>query len=207
MGNRLDRPHWLLADVRDVPVAELEELLTRTLAAPDLEACLWTSCRPRKNWFRELTSFHPLVLASSAKFEQILWLAPGAVSPVPEEWADGCGRLLNGYRGLFSGECVNDYSDAVKQHITQNETEIFPELLSHLPDLQRSLRELSYEHRGLENGLKRMPSIVEQWQNGVLDPKARERFDLDFFHLLEHNIERKLNAIYPALAYFQRNLG
>jgi hypothetical protein len=48
-----------------------------------------------------------------------------------------------------------------------------------------------------------MPAILEQQRAEVLENRARERFDLDFYHLLEHNLERKLEAVYPALAYFE----
>ncbi len=192
-----------IVDVRDLAPSELEEVLVKTLAACPSSACLWTACRPKKNWFHGLTEFRPLVFASSAKFEQILWLPPQAKAALPEVWIGDCRHLLRGYPELFAGGSFPKYKDAVLQHINLQENDLFPKLLGHLPDAQRALRELSYEHRGLENGLKRMPGVLEQQQNGTLDSRTRERFDLDFYHLLEHNVERKLEAIYPALAYFE----
>ena len=191
-------------DVRDLALSELEEVLVKTLAACPSSACLWTACRPKKNWFQGLTEFRPLVFASSAKFEQILWLPPQAKPTLPEDWTGDCRRLLRGYPELFAGGSFLEYEDAVLQHIHLQEKELFPKLLGHLPEAQRALRELSYEHRGLENGLKRMPAVLQQQQDGTLDSRARERFDLDYYHLLEHNVERKLDAIYPALAYFDQ---
>lgn len=191
-------------DLRDVSTTDLKEVLVETLAACSSAACLWTACRPKKNWFKGLTEFQPLVFASSARFEQILWLAPRVAGPsLPQSWIDDCRRLLSGYPALFAGGSFPEYRDAVLQHIHLQEREIFPKLLNYLPEADRSLRELSYEHRGLENGLRRMPAIIEQQQAGDLNPRARERFDLDFYHLLEHNLERKLEAVYPALAYFE----
>ena len=192
-----------IVDFRDLPVSELGEVLEKTLSTCPSPACLWTACRPKKNWFRGLTEHQPLVFASSARFEQILWLAPGVGPAVPVSWTEECRRLLSGYPALFSGASFADYREAVQRHIHLQEGEIFAKLLHHLPDAQRALRELSYEHRGLEKGLQRMPAILEQQQAGDLDPRARERFDLDFYHLLEHNLERKLEAIYPAVAYFE----
>ena len=190
-------------DVRDVSASDLEKVLVRTLADCPADACLWTACRPRKNWFKGLTEFQPHVLASSAKYEQIFWLAPGVGPTLPQSWTDDCRRLLSEYPALFTGGSFPEYRDAVLQHIHLQESKLFPKLLNYLPDVQRALREISYEHRGLEEGLRRMPAILEQQRAEVLENRARERFDLDFYHLLEHNLERKLEAVYPALAYFK----
>ncbi|MFA7479412.1 MAG: hypothetical protein WC314_02835 [Vulcanimicrobiota bacterium] len=190
-------------DLREHPVEELErELLKRLGDQPP--ALLWVARRPKKNWFRELTSYRPLVLTSSARYEQILWLSPAVDPAVPEDWVLECHQILEGYRELFQGRDLDGYSELVQSHINSQENDLFPRLLGFLPSAERALKELTYEHRGMEAGLTRLPGLLRQWDRGELDARAREHFDLEFFHLVEHNLERKLEAVYPALAYFER---
>ena len=190
-------------DFRDLPKQELEQQLQDTLASRETPSLLWTAKRPRKLWFSGLSDHRPLVLASSERFEQILWLPPKVEPQLPEEWTRDCRGLLRDYPLLYEGGDLDAYTIRIRDHIARHEKELFPELLCHLPDAERALRELGYEHRGLEKGLDRMGAILRAHRSGVLASRDRERFDLDFYHLLEHNLERKIEAVYPALVFLR----
>lgn len=193
-----------LIDQRALPLEQLEGQLLSDLSKSPNKPVLWTARRPRKRWFVGLVAHRPLVLASSSQFEQILWLPPDALAPVPEEWQTESESLLEDYPRLFESGDAQSYSERVRSHIAKQESELFDELKSRLPSTERALRELCYEHRGLEAGLERLPTILSRFRSGDLSSRDRERFDLDFYHLLEHNLERKLEAVFPALAYFRR---
>jgi hypothetical protein len=192
-----------LRDHRQLAKEELEGQLQDSLAQCPTPALLWIAQRPKKHWFRGVTEHRPLVLASSERFEQILWLSPQTDVQVPEEWRLECQHLLRDYPQLYKEGDLDTYAALVRGHISRQEKELFPELLRYLPDADRALRELGYEHRGLEAGLDRMPKILQAHRSGELAPPDRERFDLDFYHLLEHNLERKLDAVYPALIHLR----
>jgi hypothetical protein len=192
-----------ICDFRDLPKEDLEQQLVETLTSCESPSLLWTAKRPRKRWFSGLTDYRPLVLASSQCFEQILWLPPNADPQVPDEWTQDCRNLLRDYPLLYEGGDLDTYISQVRDHIFRQEKEIFPELLGHLPDTERALRELGYEHRGLEKGVERMGGVLRAHECGELSSRDRERFDLDFYHLLEHNLERKVEGVYLAVGFLR----
>lgn len=189
------------ADCRHLALEELESTLARELADASQSGLLWTAQRPRKRWFDGISSFHPLVLASSARFEQIFWLPPGWNAMASPEQAQECKFLLDGYPALYQEAPLEVYAQCLTEHISQHEDRLFRDMKHFLPELERALQELAYEHRGLEKGLQRLPQVLQSHKTGELSSRERERFDLDFYHLLEHNLERKLDAIYPLLNF------
>lgn len=200
---------FLEVDYRTEPTERLPELLNKTLDTTDCPAVLWTARRPRKRWHNGLSDWTPLVLSSAPQFELILWLSPAVETRVPEELQKESDYLLNAYHALFQGEsdianCPHwlKYRNTLSGHIRRQETNSYPALLKKLP-LDRAIREVGYEHRGLEKGLQSLPRFLERARKGELEGKEREKLDLDFYHLLEHHVEREAEAIYPAMVFSQ----
>ncbi len=193
-------------DHRGDAVEALPELLKQDLDHCQGGALLWTAKRPRKGWFKGLTTWTPLVFSSGPLFEQILWLRPDLAVAPPAEFSQQCERLLSDYKELFRKttpveQCPDwiSYRTLLQNHIAEQEQDHYRQLEKRLP-VARALRELEYEHRGLEKGLLRFPAILEASRSGRLTSRERELFDLDFYHLLEHHLEREANAIYPIIS-------
>ena len=195
-------------DYRTRDVDTLPELLRQELETEPLQAVWWTARRPKKRWHLSLSTRESLVFTTASQFEQILWL-PESISPrvAPDPETEAC-RLLQDYRPLFEGsepidECArwSEYRSLVLTHIQRQENEEFPQLLTSLP-AERPVRELGYEHRGLEKGLENLAKAISLSRSGELTNKERDKIDLDYYHLLEHHLEREQEAIYPAILFF-----
>ena len=202
-------PDFLQVDLLKEPPERLPELLNETLNKTEHSAVLWTARRPRKRWYTGLSDWQALLLSSAPQYELILWLAPNISIQLPEELRQESDFLLSAYHGLFQGQpdvssCPKwqKYRDTLNNHIKRQETKSYPALVSKMP-LARAIRELGYEHRGLEKGLETLPTFLERSRKGELAPKEREKLDLDFYHLLEHHLERETEAIYPAMVFSQ----
>lgn len=164
---------------------------------------LTLSRRPSKRWTADLQFAHPLILSSAPLYELILWLNPDQLE-VPKEDRDEQRFLLEGYRQLFAGELeVEEYIARLHQHIARQESGLFPHLVSLAP-MERATRELGYEHRGLEKGAAQLAIAVADFRAGKLEKVSRERLDLDFYHLLEHHIERERDALIPAWKWLSK---
>lgn len=197
-------------DHRSRPLDELPSLLSQEFAAAP-EALLWTAKRPRKNWHLDFTEMSPHLLATSAQYEQIFWVEPSVALPISSAVQAEHKFLLEAYKELFLGDAPvetcsgwQSYRATLLEHIKEQESRTYPDLIENLP-VERPLRELGYEHRGLEKGLKRMPQVLKASREGSLSSREREIFDLDFYHLLEHHLERETEAVYPTISYFQRH--
>lgn len=194
----------VVRDYREVPVDELPqrlELEWRNCRA----GLLSTARRPRKRWTETLNFARPLILSSAPQFELILWVPQEATLDLEPAVRQEQAFLLDAYRDLFespNAPLLERYQKTLQSHITHQETSLFPRLEALAP-IERATRELGYEHQGLKKGLERLPKLVEQSHRGELEARQRERFDLDFYHLLEHHIERERDALYPAQAYLQ----
>lgn len=200
-------------DLRESPPETLPQLLREQLEKVGDSALLWTARRPKKRWFEGLAPQKPLLLASSPMFEQIFWLPTGSFADVPQSERESFQFLLGMYGELFKKteppeNCPlwHQYNQKLRAHISRQEEELFPELTGRL-DIGRALQELKYEHRGLERGLDRMPSVLRAAREGELSSKEREMFDLDFYHLLEHHAERELQAVYPIQVFLNSKKG
>lgn len=191
-----------LLDLREEALETLPERVKEAWAAP---GCLILSRRPSKNWVESLEFAHPLRLSSAPLYELILWLEPSQLGALPEEVRVDQRELLDGYHRLFREEGdLEAYLSRLTEHIRSQEKELFPSVAALAP-VERALRELSYEHRGLEKGALRLREAVAQHRRGELEKKDKDRLDLDFYHLLEHHIERERDALYPACSFLQIN--
>lgn len=195
-------PLW---DFRQTPSEELPARLRKAWEESP-SGLLTVSRRPAKRWTRELDFAHALILSSAPLYELVLWLDPALVPNLPEAVKEEQDYLLRGYQRLFSGELeVEEYIARLDQHIALQERELFPAIAALAP-VERSLRELGYEHRGLEKGAASLSEAVKDFHLGKLEKGARERLDLDFFHLLEHHIERERDALIPAWKWLEKAL-
>lgn len=194
-------------DHRQVPPDDLPELLQKELRQLSNDALFWVARRPKKRWFSALTNWTALVLSTAPQYEQILWLRPGTCPVVPKELSTEANILLSDYKDLFQGadEASNcprftSYKNTLTDHVSRQEKVSFPKILEKWP-LERPLRELGYEHQGLIRGLATMEQKVSLARRGELEKRERDRLDLDFYHLLEHHVERELEALYPAMIF------
>lgn len=154
--------------------------------------------RPSKKWTRELDFARPLVLSSAALFEQILWVDRAWPLGLPAQAQQEGDDLLQGYHRLFSGaEEVETYLGRLTRHVENQEADLYPALLALAP-LERAVRELGYEHQGLLKGATLLRDSVLLHRRGELSKAQKDRLDLDFFHLLEHHLEREQEALLPA---------
>ena len=186
-----------LLDLRDQPSESLPVLLEHAwneATGPMLTVCR----RPAKGWTRKLTFARPLVLSSAPLYELILWVDSECELTVPGEVEEDQEELLSGYHRLFSEQGdLAAYLQRLHRHIQEQEAGIYLQLLSLAP-IDRATRELSYEHRGLEQGAEKLAQALRACHQGSLAKKDKERLDLDFFHLLEHHLERERDALFPA---------
>jgi hemerythrin-like domain-containing protein len=186
-----------LLDLRVQPLESLPGLLEHAWSAAPGQ--LLTVCRrPAKGWARELTFARPLVLSSAPLYELIFWVDNERELTLPREVQKDQEELLSGYHRLFSEEGDEvAYLQRLRRHIQEQETGVYLRLLSLAP-IDRATRELSYEHRGLEQGAEKLAQALHAHRLGLLAKKDKDRLDLDFFHLLEHHLERERDALFPA---------
>lgn len=191
------------------PLEQLPELLKAELEETEAPILLWTARRPHKRWHTNLVDWTPLLLTTAPQHEQIAWMRPELEVSIAHPFQEECRRLLDDYEALFDGtlppgECPHfaKYRELLMSHIRRQEQSTFPNLLRQLP-LQRALRELGYEHQGLERGLKSLEHALEKSRNGTLNKAEKERIDLDFYHLLEHHIERERDALSPIVDFLE----
>ncbi len=82
-------------------------------------------------------------------------------------------------------------------HLKFEEDHLFG-LFSEVVDDERLVRELGYEHQGIRQGLEAYPDFLDRVLGGCTK-KERDSFEIDFFHLIEHHVEREEKALYPLL--------
>lgn len=191
------------------PMEQLPDILRAELQETETPILLWTARRPHKRWHTDLVDWTPLLLTTAPQHEQIAWMRPGLQVSPDHSFQEECRRLLDDYKTLFEGTMpVRDcphfarYRDLLLNHIGRQEQSTFPKLLEQLP-LHRALRELGYEHQGLERGLHGLEQALEKSRLGTLGKAERERLDLDFYHLLEHHIERERDALSPIVDFLE----
>lgn len=196
-------------DYRANPVEELEHLLVSHLKTAETPSLLWQAKRPKKRWFQGLSDWSPLVLSSAPAFEQILWLHPNLTPMPPLDFQEECSKLLEDYAGLFEGSSEietcpkwQSYRELLLRHVKVQQENVFPQLLEKLP-VDRATRELGYEHQGLLKNLETLKEAVRSARAGQLERRLREKIDLDFYHLLEHHIERETEALLPAIVFLE----
>lgn len=66
---------------------------------------------------------------------------------------------------------------------------------------ERVLRELGYEHQGLHKGLKTFMDFVHQIVQEKVSKREKDHYDIEFFHLFEHHMEREQEGFYPCLEW------
>lgn len=191
-----------LLDLRERPVESLPTELEARWKEGRGDALLVASRRPSKRWTAPLDFARPLHLASAPLYELVLWVDAELDLSLPADVVEEQREMLAGYRGLFEQPSGWEAYDArLRRHIRDQEAELYPRLLERAP-VERATRELSYEHRGLEKGCQRLGEMLRA---GGLEKKDRDRLDLDFFHLLEHHVERERDALIPAWIFLTKH--
>lgn len=192
-----------LVDLRPEPLESLPqtiEQLWNSRGGP----LLTVSGRPSKKWLSGFTFARPLRLSSAPLYELILWLDPQLELLLPADVAREQKELLEEYKLLFSHDHDEQrYLELLHHHITYQERELYPWIAGRLP-AERALRELGYEHRGLEKESAKLGAALRKHRRGELSRKAKEQLDLDFYHLLEHHIERERDALLPAWLFLSQ---
>lgn len=96
-----------------------------------------------------------------------------------------------------STDLYQRFVSGLEQHLELEERVLFP-LFAEVTGDSRTIRELGYEHQGIRRGLERLPGFLERVVAGA-SKKERDAFEIDFFHLIEHHVEREEAALYPVL--------
>lgn len=162
--------------------------------------------RPRKRWTKEILDARALILSSAPAYELILWVDPKLDLAIPSREAQALDGLLGGYRTMFSVptlDTVQAYVQALHDHVLSQEAHLYKGFAALMPGFERVIRELTYEHRGLEKTSVGLATKILAYARGELSKREREHMDLEHFHLLEHHIEREKEALWPALRFFE----
>lgn len=201
--------------MRTLPLHDLRELEASQLT-PHLEE-LWNehprgfwsvARRPGRRWTSSIAWARALVLSSAPLFELILWIEPEATPQLPESELEEQSFLLGYYSELFqtlSPAAEKVYAQRLHHHFERQEAALYPQMET-LPFVDRAVRELRYEHQGLKKGLEGLGQTLEEARSRGLAKASKERLDLDFFHLLEHHLEREKEAIYPAWVFLNQRV-
>ena len=199
--------------VRTLPVQDLRSLDIAELPA-ELESLwkgypdgFWSVARkPGRRWTSSISWARPLILASAPLYELILWIPLEATVQLPEDVVGTHNLLLGRYKELFDSldpEKERQYLARLQQHIERSEAEVYRPL-EKVPYVDRSIREMRYERQGLNKGLSQLSECLAAARSNNLEKARRERLDLDFFHLLEHHLEREKDAIYPSWVFLNQ---
>lgn len=183
---RADQPDGLLESIAALWNEQPQGLLT-------------VSRRPSKRWTEAADFAHPLVLSSAALFELVLWIPKASVKPIPQELQAELLSLLSDYKEFFASperDAGTHYLQKLELHVHSQEETLYS-TMARFPHLDRAIRELRYEHQGIVRGLAGLRLAQEAALAESLEKRDKDRLDLDFFHLLEHHLEREIEALYP----------
>ena len=198
--------------MKSLPLHDLRKLEVSALA-PHLKRLwsqqpggLWSVAkRPHKKWTKGVTWARALILSSAPLFELILWIPPKAEITVSTEQSAEQTKLFDGYSELFKTlrpDLEQAYATQLLAYFEKQEP-LYQKLES-LPFVDRAVRELRYEQQGLKRGLAELATALNQARSGCFDKGTRDRIDLDFYHLLEHHIEREQEAIIPCWLFLNQ---
>ena len=195
-------------ETHDLRAASPESLLESIASLWDEQpgGLLTVSRRPSKRWTEAATFARPLVLSSAALFELVLWTPRSSEQPIPQDLHSELLSLLSDYKSFFSSperESARLYIQKLEQHVHSQEATLYS-TMAQIPHLDRAVRELRYEHQGLIRGLDGLRLAQEGALANSLEKRAKDRLDLDFFHLLEHHLEREIEALYPAWIFLNQ---
>ncbi|MBI3927621.1 MAG: hemerythrin domain-containing protein [Armatimonadetes bacterium] len=90
------------------------------------------------------------------------------------------------------------FRELLHQHLELKQTRLYP-LYRRVVGEDRLPRELGYEIDGIRQGLGRWEDMLRGALEGSATRRQLDRFEIDFFHLIEHHIEREKLSLLPAL--------
>lgn len=124
-----------------------------------------------------------------------------APPPDPEAAAarEGWAAVFRLYReAMGRGDGGPAFARALEAELRREEERLFPRWRAATGD-ERAPRELGYEIAGIRKGLLRLDEILQGVREGTLTKRERDRYDIDFFHLVEHHVERLERSLLPVL--------
>lgn len=124
-------------------------------------------------------------------------------APVPDPETEaarqGWAAVFRLYReATGTGEGGPAFARALETELRREEERLFPRWRAATAD-ERAPRELGYEIAGIRKGLLRLDEILQGVRDGTLSKRERDRYDIDFFHLVEHHVERLERSLLPVL--------
>lgn len=132
----------------------------------------------------------PLLDPVRARHQRLLELYPRMIQTTAEK-----GEIAIQLRDTFVG--------LVERQLQDDEEFLLP-LVTEVTGEPRLARELGYEQRGIREGLQRLDGFLERVSAG-LPKKEIDRFEIDFFHLIEHHLERQAEGLLPILELVAAN--
>lgn len=124
--------------------------------------------------------------------------APEA-DPEAEAARQGWADVFRRYReAMGSGEGGPAFAEALETELRREEERLFPRWRAATGE-ERAPRELGYEIAGIRKGLLSLEEVLQGVREGTLSKRERDRYDIDFFHLVEHHVERLERSLLPVL--------
>lgn len=191
-------------DLRRLPPDRQTELLGQAVQAlAPGQAQVVIATRDLRGEMAELEVW-PLVEGPSAWF--LLMHHAVEAEPVLDEVRRQHRELFRLYKEAVATAVDGDDGAAIgrkflsllERHADAEEQRLYPLYERQIGD-QRMIRELGYEHLGLRRGMGAVEPFLEEVRAGRTTKRQRDRFEIDFFHLLEHHVEREEKALLPVL--------
>lgn len=143
----------------------------------------------------------PLVPGPSAYYYLVHAPRPPA-EPVLEVVREQHRQIVALYREAMAlGSNGAAFEQLLSRHMDTEERTLYP-LYQQILQEERLIRELGYEHLGLRRGLPEFRPFLEKMAAGETSKRDKDGFDIRFFHLFEHHMEREEESLLPVLELF-----
>ncbi|MEW6283600.1 MAG: hemerythrin domain-containing protein [Candidatus Eremiobacterota bacterium] len=192
------------ADLRGLSRPVLDERLQQALAELEPGLARLVQSRVDLRALLHRYSAWPLIDGPSAWY--FLVHPPVEASPLLDPLRQQHQRLFRLYRqavaaALEGGPCEPlgaAFLDLLERHTTAEEKQLYPLYERSLRE-SRLIRELGWENLGLRRQAPDFGPFLLRVKAGETTRRDRDGFEIDFFHLLEHHVEREEKALFPAL--------
>ncbi len=143
----------------------------------------------------------PLVPGPSAYYYLVHTPLPQA-EPVLEVVREQHCEIVALYREAMAlGSDGAAFEQLLSRHMDTEERTLYP-LYQKILQEERLIRELGYEHLGLRRGLPEFRPFLQKMAAGETTKRDKDGFDIRFFHLFEHHMEREEESLLPVLEHF-----
>ncbi len=142
----------------------------------------------------------PLVNGPSAYYYLVHTPLPLA-EPVLEVVREQHRQIVALYREAMAlGSDGAAFEQLLSRHMDTEERTLYP-LYQQIVQEERLIRELGYEHLGLRRGLPEFGPFLRKIAAGETSKRDKDGFDIRFFHLFEHHMEREEESLLPVLEH------